>query len=54
MHNKEMHIYTDRSNISTWFVGVSTLDDRVQVCRAGEWRGVCNNGFGHEEAQVVC
>ena len=30
------------------------FEGRVEVCQDGEWKTVCNRGWGNEEAQVVC
>ena len=30
------------------------FEGRVEVCQDGQWKTVCNRGWGDEEAQVVC
>ena len=34
--------------------GPSKFEGRVEVCLSEEWRTVCNDFWGHNEALVVC
>ena len=34
--------------------GWNKFEGRVEVCQDGQWKTVCNRGWGDEEAQVVC
>ncbi len=34
--------------------GPSQFEGRVEVCLSEEWRTVCNDFWGHNEAMVVC
>ena len=34
--------------------GRNEYEGRVEVYQGGEWRTVCDEGWGREEAQVVC
>lgn len=34
--------------------GPTQFEGRVEVCLAEEWRTVCNDFWGHNEALVVC
>ena len=34
--------------------GQNEFEGRVEVCQHGQWRTVCNDGWGNEEAEVVC
>ena len=34
--------------------GENKFEGRVEVCDGGEWKSVCNNMWGNEEAAVVC
>ena len=31
-----------------------SAEGRVEICQSGEWGTVCDDGFGTEEADVVC
>jgi hypothetical protein len=34
--------------------GQNKFEGRVEVCQDGQWKTVCNRGWGDDEAQVVC
>ena len=34
--------------------GQNKFEGRVEVCRGGQWKTVCNGEWGDKEAQVVC
>ena len=34
--------------------GRNEYEGRVEVCHNGEWKTVCDRGWGREEAEVVC
>ena len=34
--------------------GPTMFEGRVEVCICDEWRTVCNDFWGHNEALVVC
>ena len=34
--------------------GQNKFEGRVEVCQDGEWKTVCNDGWGDKEARVVC
>ena len=34
--------------------GRNKFEGRVEVCQSGQWKTVCNRGWGDEEAQVAC
>ena len=34
--------------------GENKFGGRVEVCSGGQWKSVCNNMWGSEEAAVVC
>ena len=34
--------------------GQNKFEGRVEVCQDGQWKTVCNDGWGDREARVVC
>ena len=34
--------------------GQNEFEGRVEMCKRGQWKTVCNHGWGSEEATVVC
>lgn len=34
--------------------GQNEFEGRVEVCKSGQWKTVCNRDWGNEEAAVVC
>ena len=34
--------------------GRNKFEGRVEVCQDGQWKTVCDNGWGNSEATVVC
>ena len=34
--------------------GQNKFEGLVEVCQKGQWKTVCNPGWGNEEARVVC
>lgn len=34
--------------------GQDKYEGRVEACHEGEWKTVCDRGWGREEAKVVC
>ena len=41
-------------NVIRLMGGRNKFEGRVEVCQDGQWKTVCNRGWGDEEAQVVC
>ena len=34
--------------------GTDRSNGRVEICQNGFWRSICNDGWDHIEASVVC
>lgn len=47
--------HTDCNEGQVRLVNGSNSDEgRVEICRNGQWGGVCDSNWGVNEAQVVC